>query len=56
MPITNLQLGEEVKRDCTDYLENECGTVIEINADRTRARIQWANNRTWYKISKLLYA
>ena len=57
MPITELKIGEEVKRNTTegDY-ENECGVVIDIDLERGRARIQWEHNRTWYKISKLLYA
>ena len=52
--MTAIQIGSKVKRDTNDYLADEIGEVIEIEAQTSRARVKWSDKRTWYKLSKLL--
>lgn len=54
-----ITIGTPVERVAADYTAGRQGTVIEINADQTRARVMWTRQpdgsemrlRTWIKIS-----
>lgn len=46
------RIGEEVRRDVTDYLQNQTGIVVGV--DGNRAQVQWDDKRTWYRLDKLI--
>lgn len=49
-----MEIGSTVKRNVTDYLQDEIGVIIEIDAALNRARVKWPDKRTWYKMSRLI--
>lgn len=54
MSTMQIKIGSKVKRNTTDYLQDEVGTVIDLDEVSGRARIKWDDKRTWFKISKLI--
>lgn len=52
--MNTVNIGDTVRRNTTDYLSDEIGEVIEIDADRQRARVKWPDKRTWFKSDRLI--
>jgi hypothetical protein len=46
-----LKIGDRVHRNDDN---TRIGTVIEINVDGYKARVNWGHNRTYFKISSLV--
>lgn len=49
-----MKIGDFVKRNTTDYLKDEIGEVVEIDAATNRARVRWPDKRTWFNMSRLI--
>ena len=50
--VNRICIGCKVRRVTTDaYYWKQVGEVKDIDGDR--AWVQWANKRTWYKLTKL---
>lgn len=53
--MTYLQIGDRVVRDTKEQgYKHQIGVIVEYDIIRHRYRIQWENNRTWYKADKLI--
>jgi len=47
------KIGDEVVRSKGDYVVGRIGNVIEIDAEKQRARVQWVGVKTWCKFDVL---
>jgi hypothetical protein len=47
----NSRIGEEVTRKTNERNYQDVGIIVKI--DGHRAQVQWAENKTWYALSKL---
>lgn len=52
--MNTVNIGDTVRRNTTDYLSDEIGEVIEIDAGLQRARVKWPDKRTWFKCDRLI--
>ncbi len=48
----NSRIGTEVRRNTTGSQYQGTGIIVKIES--TRAQVQWAENRTWYALDKLI--
>lgn len=49
-----INIGDKVKRNTNERGYQGIGTVIEIDEKQARARVQWSDKRTWYKLARLI--
>ena len=52
--MTNLQIGDTVKRGNSSENIEQIGTIIEIDLITQRARVKWIDKRTYYKLASLI--
>ena len=49
--MKNITIGTEVVRSKGDYVVGRIGIVIEIDAEKNRAKVEWNNGpKTWVKM------
>lgn len=49
-----MKVGDKVQRKTTERGYQGIGEIIEVDESQGRARVQWAANRTWYKMARLV--
>ena len=47
-----IRIGSTVKRDCSDYLKDQLGKVVEMND--THCQVQWPSKKTWVNKHSLI--
>jgi sporulation protein YlmC with PRC-barrel domain len=52
--MKNATIGQQVVRSKGDYVVGRIGNVVAIDAEKTRAQVEWSGNtKTWVSFSSL---
>jgi hypothetical protein len=54
MKLENLTIGQEVVRSKGDYVVGRIGLIVNIDAEKNRAQVEWnGNTKTWVSFNAI---